>query len=70
MNGYKVLEQLRALESTRAVPVLALTANAMPGEDLKALGAGFNEFVTKPIDVPRFDALLTCHLAGREVPRG
>ena len=39
-------ERLRGVESTRRVPVIALTANAMPGEAQKAQDAGFDEFVT------------------------
>jgi PAS domain S-box-containing protein len=51
MNGYEALAQLRADPITAHVPVIALTANAMKGEQDRAQAAGFCAFVTKPIDL-------------------
>jgi CheY-like chemotaxis protein len=45
--------------------VMAITANAMPGESAKALDAGFVDYLTKPLDVSRFDALLRGALRAR-----
>jgi PAS domain S-box-containing protein len=58
ISGYQLLDKLRGHEATRTIPVIAVTANAMPGEALKAREAGFDDYLTKPIDVPRFDATL------------
>jgi CheY-like chemotaxis protein len=58
MDGYEVLARLRADESTRGIPVVALTAQAMPQDARRAIQAGFDEYVSKPIDVPVFDTLL------------
>ena len=64
MDGYELLARLRADESTRAIPVVALTAQAMPRDARRAIEAGFDEYMSKPIDVPVFDTLLRRFLAG------
>ena len=43
--------RLRAEPATAAVPLLALSANAMPSEVRRAMQAGFDAYLTKPIDV-------------------
>ncbi len=51
MNGYAVLDALKADSSTRDIPVLALSADAMPIDIEKGLKAGFVEYLTKPIGI-------------------
>ena len=51
LSGYDVLKQLRQHESTRNIPVFAISANAMPKDIEKGLAAGFNDYITKPIDI-------------------
>jgi hypothetical protein len=63
MDGYELLARLRADARTRAIPVVALTAQAMPRDARRAIEAGFDEYVAKPIDVPVFDTLLRRFLA-------
>jgi PAS domain S-box-containing protein len=58
MDGYEVLARLRADPATRGVPVVALTAQAMPSDARRAIEAGFDEYLTKPIDLPVFDTML------------
>lgn len=50
LDGYAVLERLRAEERFVHLPVVALTAFAMQGDREKALAAGFDGYVTKPAD--------------------
>jgi CheY-like chemotaxis protein len=57
-SGYQLLERLRTHPDTQQVPVVAVTANAMPLEAARAKEAGFAAFFTKPIDVGRFDEML------------
>lgn len=51
LDGYKVLQYLKEYEGTQDVPVIALSANAMERDIEKGLKAGFNEYLTKPINV-------------------
>lgn len=52
-DGYVLLEEIR-LSRFSGIPVVALTAHAMPGDRKRALDAGFSEYITKPIDVHGF----------------
>lgn len=49
MDGVTVLEKLRAEDSTKDIPVIALTAHAMVGDREKYLDLGFNDYISKPI---------------------
>ncbi len=51
MDGYRVYAQLCADEATRDIPVIALSASAMPSEIERGLRTGFRRYLTKPIDV-------------------
>lgn len=51
MDGYEVLKQLRKHDSLRDTPVIAISANAMPKDILKGKEAGFDDYITKPINV-------------------
>jgi CheY-like chemotaxis protein len=53
MDGYAVLRRLRDDETTRAIPVLAVSANALQSDIDSALQAGFNDYLTKPVDLDR-----------------
>ena len=52
IDGLEALRRLRADERTAAVPVLALTAQAMQGDRERFLDAGFDGYLSKPVDVP------------------
>jgi CheY-like chemotaxis protein/two-component sensor histidine kinase len=58
MNGYQVLETLKNDPATAAIPVIALTAAAMPSDIERGLAAGFAHYLTKPINVRDFFATL------------
>jgi two-component system cell cycle response regulator DivK len=62
IDGHEALAQLRANPDTRAVPVVALTASAMPMDRDKALSAGFDGFLEKPIKVREFPDQVRQHL--------
>jgi PAS domain S-box-containing protein len=51
MNGLEVLVRLKADPATRDIPVLALSAAAMEKDVQRGRGAGFEEYLTKPIDI-------------------
>ena len=50
MNGYELAEALRRLPSYAAVPLIAVTGFSMYDDRERALGSGFNDFLTKPIN--------------------
>jgi signal transduction histidine kinase/ActR/RegA family two-component response regulator/HAMP domain-containing protein len=52
MNGDAVIGQLKASPETAGIPVVAVTANAMPADLARVHVAGFSAYVTKPIDAP------------------
>lgn len=52
-DGRDLTRALKAHESTRAIPVIALTAHAMAADKASALEAGCDEFETKPVDFAR-----------------
>ena len=54
MNGIEAFKALRADPGTRAIPVIAVTASAMPEDRKKILEAGFDGLQTKPIHVVDF----------------
>jgi two-component system cell cycle response regulator DivK len=50
MDGWEATQQLKADEKLARIPVIALSAHAMRGEEERARAAGCDEFLTKPID--------------------
>ncbi len=54
MDGPEVLERLKADPETAAMPVVALTAHAMSGDEARFMEAGCAGYISKPIDVHRF----------------
>jgi two-component system cell cycle response regulator DivK len=56
MNGIEALKTLRASPETSRIPVLAFTASVMPQDRKEIMGAGFDGFVSKPINLKEFIA--------------
>jgi signal transduction histidine kinase/CheY-like chemotaxis protein len=65
MGGFEVLAQLRRDPETAHIPVIALTANAMPRDIERGLSAGFARYLTKPIDIEQFNEAIDGVLAQR-----
>ena len=62
-DGYALLEELKALPE-RSWKVVALTAHALPEDRTRASAAGFDGYITKPIDVRTFPAEVSRYLGG------
>jgi PAS domain S-box-containing protein len=58
IDGYEVLRRLRAEPATRDIPVIAISANAMRTDIERGRAAGFDDYLTKPIDQPLLLAAL------------
>jgi CheY-like chemotaxis protein len=71
MSGFKVLKILRSDRATAYIPVIALSANAMPVNIESGLEAGFFRYLTKPIKVDEFMEALDVALefAGKQSDR-
>lgn len=58
MDGYEMLRLLRNDASLKDIPVIAVTARAMKGDDLKCLEAGATDYIAKPIDLKNFLSIM------------
>lgn len=65
MDGVGALSVLRASPTTAALPVVALTAFAMRQDEERLLAAGFDGYLSKPIDVREFAAQVRHYCDGR-----
>jgi CheY-like chemotaxis protein len=63
MDGYQVLEVFKANARLKTIPVVAVTANAMTRDVERGKAAGFTDYLTKPLDVVRFHAVVDACLA-------
>ncbi len=70
MDGVELCRRLRAEPATAPLPLLALSANAMPSEVRRAMQAGFDAYLTKPIDVVQLLEEVDRRLAPDASPRG
>ncbi len=67
MDGYQAMREIRAHKSYGEVPIIALTARAMPEEQEKCMAAGANDYLTKPVDIERLLTLLRVLLFRQEM---
>jgi signal transduction histidine kinase/CheY-like chemotaxis protein len=57
LDGYATMNKIRQMPAFAALPIIAVTARAMPGDREKSIAAGASDYVTKPVDT---DELLAC----------
>lgn len=62
MDGYQFLASLRQKVALRSIPVIAVTAFSMPGDQSKILAAGFEGYISKPIVPETFVAQVGAYL--------
>ncbi|GHV11488.1 hypothetical protein AGMMS49938_02260 [Fibrobacterales bacterium] len=64
MDGIEATRIIRSLEvgNAKTVPIIAFTANAMVGNDKMFVEKGFTDFISKPIDIRKLDAILNKYL--------
>ncbi|MCK7559057.1 response regulator [Chitinophaga sedimenti] len=64
MDGFEALQLVRAMEATKLLPVIAVTAKAMKGDRERCLAAGFDGYISKPIEVDDLLIKIKEHFAG------
>ena len=64
LDGYEVTTRLRSIEELRDVPIVAVTAATLKGDRERALIAGCNGYIPKPIDVDRLPHQIRAFLRG------
>lgn len=62
MDGYEVARVLKSKESLSNIPIIALTAHAMKGDEERVLDAGCDAYVSKPLDTNKFRGLVKSYL--------
>jgi len=65
IDGYEVSRRLKAQEEFKNIPIVALTAHAMRGDREKALEAGCEGYISKPINVRELPELIMSYLRGK-----
>lgn len=58
MDGYEAIREIRKQDFHSSTPIIALTAKAMKGDQEKALGAGANDYLPKPINISNLISVL------------
>ncbi|MFE5194101.1 HAMP domain-containing protein [Streptomyces sp. NPDC056601] len=67
MDGYEMIAAMRRTPRFANLPVIALTAKAMPGDREKAIESGANDYIPKPVDVDRLLSVI-CRLLDPHTP--
>lgn len=65
LDGIRVIAEIRKDPALSSLPVIAITAFAMQGDRERILAAGFDAYVTKPIDFPALVAEVRTRMTGR-----
>jgi two-component system cell cycle response regulator DivK len=65
MDGWEATRRVKADPTTKSIPVIALTANALVEDRERAMAAGCDDFDTKPVELPRLLEKIRTHLSGK-----
>lgn len=58
MNGFEAIQMIRNSETLNALPIIAVTASAMPGDREGCLEVGANAYLSKPVSLKKLHAMI------------
>lgn len=65
IDGYECTTRLRQMDGVSQIPIVALTANVMAGDHEKALAAGCDDYIPKPVDIDQLPVQIARHMKPR-----
>lgn len=68
MDGWEAASRIKGRPEYRHIPIVAVTAHAMYGQEKKALKSGCDDYITKPIDVHTLLNKVDKYLKGKSIP--
>jgi CheY-like chemotaxis protein len=68
LDGWEATRRIKSGSETRGIPVIALTAHAMAGDEEKARAAGCDDFDTKPVELQRLLGKIRALLPAESTP--
>src|SRR5205814_3716619 len=68
LDGWEATRQIKAAPETKGIPVIALTAHAMAGDEERAPTSSCNDYETKPVDLPKLLAKINAQFHNKTGP--
>jgi two-component system cell cycle response regulator DivK len=65
LTGYEVAKRLKSMEEFKEIPIVAFTAHAMKGDREKVIAAGFEGYISKPINIREFPDQVKLYIRGK-----
>jgi two-component system, cell cycle response regulator DivK len=65
LDGWEAAQEIKKDPEIAGIPLIALTAHTLPGDRKKALESGFDNYISKPINVPAFYDIVSAALKGK-----
>ncbi len=65
LTGYEVAKRLKSMEEFKDIPIVAFTAHAMKGDREKVILAGFEGYISKPINIREFPDQVNLYIRGK-----
>ena len=65
LDGYEVAKRLKSMEEFREIPIVAFTAHAMKGDREKVIVAGFEGYISKPVNIRELPDQIRSYIRGK-----
>ncbi|HZV47908.1 MAG TPA: response regulator [Thermodesulfovibrionales bacterium] len=65
LDGYEVAKRLKSLEEFKEIPIVAFTAHAMKGDREKVIAAGFEGYISKPVNIRELPNQIRSFIRGK-----